>query len=121
MMYIPGQIVEGVITGIQPYGAFVYIDEKTNGLVHISELSDSFVRDIAQYVAIGDRVTLKVIDVDSTGHQLRLSLKAARQQTLRSSFKSSRTAKMPKSILGFTTLAKMLPEWIIKAKEKKHD
>jgi DNA-directed RNA polymerase subunit E'/Rpb7 len=34
-MYIPGQIVEGVITGIQPYGAFVYIDEKTSGLVHI--------------------------------------------------------------------------------------
>jgi predicted RNA-binding protein with RPS1 domain len=120
-MYIPGQIVEGVITGIQPYGAFVYIDEKTSGLVHISELSDSFVRDIAQYVQIGEKVTLKIIDVDSTGHQLRLSLKAARQQTLRSASKGNRTAKIPKGNLGFTTLAKLLPQWIAQAKEKKHD
>lgn len=121
-MILPGQIVEGVITGIQPYGAFVYIDENTSGLIHISELSDSFVRDIHQYVQVGDRVRLKVIDVDQDHHQLRLSLKAARQQSLRRQKKQDRMVKLPKSTLGFSSLAKKMPEWINQAKkENQHD
>ena len=56
MMYKVGQVIEGYISGIQPYGAFVYIDEQTSGLIHISELSDGFVHDISQYVQIGDKV-----------------------------------------------------------------
>ena len=39
MQYRIGQIVEGTITGIQPYGAFVSLDEETSGLIHISEIS----------------------------------------------------------------------------------
>ena len=42
--YKIGQIIEGVITGVKPYGAFVKVDEQTTGLIHISEISDDFVR-----------------------------------------------------------------------------
>ena len=74
--YTVGQVIEGQITGIQPYGAFVYIDDKTTGLIHISELSDGFVKDIEGFVKVGDKVRLKILDFDRKSHQLRLSLKA---------------------------------------------
>ena len=59
MVYHVGQIVEGQITGIKPYGAFVSIDANTSGLIHISELSDGFVRDVELFVKLGEKVKLK--------------------------------------------------------------
>ena len=54
MIYKPGQIVEGKITGIQPYGAFVALEHHVSGLIHISEISDGFVKDISKFVTVGD-------------------------------------------------------------------
>jgi len=112
MKYIPGDIVEGVITGIKPYGAFVMIDENTTGLIHISEISSGFVKDVNQYVKNDDVVRLKVIDIDqNTGH-LRLSLKAL-QKTRRNRLGQQRpNVELPESKLGFSTLAKVLNQWI---------
>ena len=64
MVYHVGQIVEGQITGIKPYGAFVSIDANTSGLIHISELSDGFVRDVELFVKLGEKVKLKVLEID---------------------------------------------------------
>ena len=44
MKYQSGQVVQGIVTGIKPYGAFVKIDDNTDGLIHISEISDNYVR-----------------------------------------------------------------------------
>ncbi len=71
-----GQIIQGTVTGIQPYGAFVLIDDQTSGLIHISEISDGYVKDVKNFVNIKDTVTVKVIDVDETCKYARLSLKA---------------------------------------------
>lgn len=76
MQYRIGQIVEGTITGIQPYGAFVSLDEETSGLIHISEISEGFVKDVNHFVHVHDRVKVKIIDFDKSTHQARLSLKA---------------------------------------------
>ena len=43
MKYQSGQVVQGIVTGIKPYGAFVKIDDNTDGLIHISEISDNYV------------------------------------------------------------------------------
>ncbi len=59
MNYRVGQIIEAQITGIKPYGAFVSVDENISGLIHISELSDGFVRDVESFVKIGETVKLK--------------------------------------------------------------
>ena len=64
MRYMVGEIVEGVITGIKPYGAFVYLDSQHNGLIHISEISERFVRDVHTYVKINQRVRVKILDVE---------------------------------------------------------
>ncbi len=60
-----GQILDGKVTGIQPYGAFVALDEETQGLVHISEITHGFVKDVHEHLAIGDEVKVKVLSVDA--------------------------------------------------------
>ncbi len=70
-----GQIVTGVISGIAPYGAFVKIDDDIVGLIHISEISDKFVRNITDYVRVGEKINVQVLDVDYNLKQARLSIK----------------------------------------------
>ena len=69
-----GDIVYGKITNIIGYGAFVTVDDY-DGLIHISEFSDYFVRDISDYVKIGQEIKLKVIDVDEENKRVKLSYK----------------------------------------------
>ena len=56
--YRKGKIVEGIVTGIEPYGVFIALEEYYTGLIHISEISHGFVRDINEFVSLGD--TIKV-------------------------------------------------------------
>ena len=68
--------VEGAITGITNFGAFVKIDDKTTGLVHISEIADTFVKDINSLYKVGDVVKVKILKIDDKG-KLVLSIKKA--------------------------------------------
>ena len=111
MKYKTGMIVEGVITGIQAYGAFVKLDDNTTGLIHISELSDNFVRAIEQYVCVNQRVIVKVIDVDKYSGQLRLSFKAI-HQNLRKETIRKKIQNLPDDNIGFESIREMLPKWI---------
>ena len=121
MHYQVGQIVEGVITGIQPYGAFVALDNKTTGLIHISEISDGFVKDVARYVKVNDRIKVKIIDFDEKNNQERLSLKAVYPNKFRRDRKNSRYGSLPAMKLGFLTIEKNMDKWIREAKEKHYD
>lgn len=69
-----GAIVEGKVTGITKFGAFVEIEKGVNGLVHISEISDSYVTDVANFLEKGDEVKAKVLAADNG--KISLSLKA---------------------------------------------
>ncbi len=112
MHYLVGQVIEGVVTGIQPYGAFVYLDSETKGLIHISEISQGYVKDIAQFLHVGDKVKVKVIDVDVVAHQCKLSLKALQNNMVRQRQKMHRSHKAFKGQIGFQTLQDHLDEWI---------
>lgn len=70
-----GIIVEGTITNITNFGAFVEVEGKT-GLVHISEVADTFVKDIREFLKEQDKVKVKVISVDDNG-KISLSIKQA--------------------------------------------
>jgi general stress protein 13 len=121
MMYRVGQVVEGQITGIKPYGAFVSIDANTSGLIHISELSEGFVKDVEMFVKIGDKLKLKILEIDPNNHQLRLSLKALNVNSRKSRPRLKPVIKLREKI-GFATLKAQLNEWIKDAKkEKNHD
>jgi len=120
-MHKVGQVVVGRVSGIQPYGAFVEIDEQTTGLIHISEMSDYFVKDISLYVQVGDQVYLKVLEASEDGRQLKLSLKAVYQRPLRRFRARDLSQRLPQSTIGFKSLAQKLPEWIKDWKGKHHD
>lgn len=70
-----GSILEGTVVNITNFGAFVEVEGKT-GLVHISEVSDTFVKDIRQHLKENDKVKVKVISVDDNG-KISLSIKQA--------------------------------------------
>ena len=71
-----GSVVEGRVTGISKFGAFVELPDGRVGLVHISEVADTFVRDISDHLSEQDKVRVKVIDMTETG-KVGLSIKQA--------------------------------------------
>ena len=109
--YKPGMTVYGMITGIRPYGAFVIFDGGIKGLIHISELSERFVRNVGSLVSVGDYLLVKVIDVDVPNRQLRLSLKAVDQSTRKARRKAKFTG-LPPNEIGFKSIEEHLDEWI---------
>lgn len=74
---VVGSILEGKIVKIKPFGAIVSIADGAQGLVHISQISDKFVQDINDVVAVGDAVRVKVLSKDEENGKITLSIKAA--------------------------------------------
>jgi len=70
-----GQILEGTISGLAPFGAFVDIGVGRDGLVHISELSNTHVARVEDVVKVGDKVQVRVLDVDPQSKRISLSLR----------------------------------------------
>ena len=70
-----GQILTGTVRNIVDFGAFVDVGVKHDGLVHISEMSDSFVKNPSDIVSVGDIVKVKVIDIDKERQKVKLSMK----------------------------------------------
>lgn len=78
MTLMAGNILEGTVVNITNFGAFVEIEGKT-GLVHISEVADSFVKDIRQHLHEQDKVKVKIISIDENG-KMSLSIKQAMEK-----------------------------------------
>jgi small subunit ribosomal protein S1 len=74
----PGQVVEGTISNIVDFGAFVDLDG-IDGLIHISELSWSHVNHPSEILSIGDQVTVKVLDIDRDRQRISLGLKQTQE------------------------------------------
>ncbi|HLS08093.1 S1 domain-containing RNA-binding protein [Lentibacillus sp.] len=74
-----GSKLQGKVTGITNFGAFVEIEEGKTGLVHISEVADNYVKDINDYLSVGDEVTVKVLNVQDDG-KIGLSIKKAKDR-----------------------------------------
>ena len=74
-----GAIVEGKVTGITKFGAFVALPENKSGMVHISEVASSFVNDIKDFLQEGQQVKVKIINIDQQG-RINLSIKKAQPQ-----------------------------------------
>ena len=73
---VPGMTLEGVVSNVAAFGAFVDIGVHQDGLVHVSELSDRFVRDPREVVKVGDIVRVRVLDVDVARKRISLSMRS---------------------------------------------
>lgn len=111
MQYKIGEVIKGRISGVQPYGAFVNLDQENSGLIHISEISNGFVKDVHSIFHVGEEIEAKIIDFDD--HHYKLSIKSLRQTSTRSRQRTYKKEKLPPMILGFKTLADQLDQWIV--------
>ena len=103
--YRTGSIVKCQVTGIEKYGAFVNIDGIYSGLIHISEISNGFVKDINDFLQIGEIIYTQILDVDEENNRLKLSIKNI-------NYKSNTKSKVQESRLGFLPLKNHLNTWI---------
>ncbi len=114
--YEAGTVVQGKVTGIKPFGAFVALDDETQGLVHISEVAHSYVKDIHQHLAIGDEVNVKILKVEDG--KISLSIRATKPAPERTE-RRQRFPRQPKaSKQGFNTLEDKLKEWLKESNDR---
>ena len=93
-MYKIGDTIKGKITGIQKYGIFVAVDNEYTGLIHISEISNAFVKNIEDYISPDELIEARIIEIDEENKHLKLSIK---------NFNAKR---------GFKTLKENLKPWM---------
>jgi len=118
MKYKIGMIFNGTITGLQPYGAFVSLDEHTQGLIHVSEVQAGFTKNIHSLLTVGQKVTVQVIDVDEYSQKISLSLRTLENKAPSTNHRRKRYFTNKNKKIGFTSLEKQLPIWIDEAIEK---
>ena len=90
-----GEIVEGKVSNVMPFGAFVSLPDNKTGLVHISEVATSYIKDINEHIKSGDVVKVKVIKIEDDG-KISLSIKKALpQQPKKKEIKRERGSSEP--------------------------
>jgi len=115
--YEIGSVITGKVAGIQPYGAFIALDDNTQGLVHISEIKHGFVKDIHEVLSIGDEVKVKVLSVNEESGKISLSIRATEEapkaaQATSKPRRRQASVKTEEPTEGFNTLKEKLQEWI---------
>ena len=115
-----GNIVKRQITGVTPYGVFVSLEDDYSGLVHISEVSDKFVKDLPMLFNIGDIINVKILEIDEDKREVKLSIKKIDYKVEES------LSRIPETGSGFGLLEKNLGKWTASklkeiTKNKKND
>lgn len=122
--YQVGDLLIGTVTSVRPYAIFMDFDEETCGLLHISEISDAFVRDIERFAYEGDQIKVKVISVDPLNGFLRVSLKKVPEKERFSTHRNTYRKRIETTNEDFKPLQDNLDEWIkytLKKKEENND
>lgn len=107
MSIVVGSILTGAVTGITNFGAFIQLKEGVTGLVHISEVADSYVKDIKEHLKEGQEVKVKVLTVEKDG-KIGLSIRQANPKS-QSNNRHSQKRQVP-SISFEDRLAKFLKD-----------
>ena len=100
-------IIRCKVTGVQKYGAFVSADKKHNGLIHISEISYGYVKNIEDYLNVGDSLYAEIIKIDEDNNNLKLSIKDIDYKR-----DGSKLKRMTETKNGFKPLKDNLDRWI---------
>jgi general stress protein 13 len=114
-----GDIVEGKITGIKPFGAFVAIDNQHQGLVHISEVSHEYVKDINDILHVGDTVKVKITKIEEESGKVSLSIRQTQPAPERPKRQGGAPrAKKTDDKAGFNTLEQKLKDWMKESNDR---
>lgn len=102
-------IIKVKITGIQKYGAFASVSDDYSGLIHISEISYGYVKNINDFINIGDNIYAEVVNVDDNNKRIKLSIKDIDYKN-----DGVKLKRMAETKSGFTPLKENLEPWINK-------
>ncbi|WP_125981842.1 CvfD/Ygs/GSP13 family RNA-binding post-transcriptional regulator [Loigolactobacillus iwatensis] len=116
MTYRIGDVVTGYVTGIQPYGAFIALDDEVQGLIHISECQHGYVKDIKSLLEVGDKVQVQVLDIDEFTQKISLSMRSLeKHREFSSKFRRKHYWTNRDDKIGFAPIAANLSGWIADA------
>lgn len=104
-----GEVAVGTVVKVYPTYAIMLFDGGWTGLLHISELSHSFIRSFTSFVTIGTIYSVKVVDVDENSGKVHVSLKQMSASERKHSFSHS---VIPEEEISFDALRDRLPLWI---------
>lgn len=105
MDFTVNSIIKCVVTGIEKYGIFVKADEYS-GLIHISEISEEYVKDINDFVKIDEEIYCKILEINEKTKTLKLSIKDINYNL------KEGNGKFKETIKGFSVLKDELDNWI---------
>ena len=97
-----GDLVVGKVTGFEDYGIFLAFDDQYTGLIHISEISPYFVKDVKNYAQLGEEVSCRVLECDDERKKLKCSI-------IDTDYGKKKDLEIDH---GFTPLKKQLPIWM---------
>ena len=100
-----GSVVKGIVTGIESYGIFVKLNDVYSGLIHISEITERFVKDIKNYADVGETIYVEILSIDENTKKCILSVKGL-------NYRIDENCLVKESVRGFTPLKQHLQEWI---------
>jgi predicted RNA-binding protein with RPS1 domain len=106
--YEKGEVVKCNVTGIEKYGIFVNLDNYYSGLIHISEISDGFVKNIDDYAQVGETINAQIVDIDEGTSHVKLSIKNINYR-IKSSKKETRITEVG---TGFEGLKHNRDMWV---------
>ena len=104
-----GDKLEGKITGLQPYGAFVELEGGLTGLIHISEIKTGYIENIYHTLSVGEAVQVQVLDFDEFSRKASLSMRTLEEEKHRLPKRHRFSSDRRK--YGFAPLARSLPIW----------
>lgn len=99
-------VIKATVTGVQKYGAFVNTEDY-EGLIHISEISYGYVKNVNDYLKVGDNIFVEVVDIDDEDNHLKLSIKDIDYKK-----DGTRLKRMAETKSGFKPLKDNLETWI---------
>ena len=113
-----GDIIIGKVNQVRPYALFLTFENGQNGLLHISELSDNYIRDIEKYGSIGDEIKVKVLSIDEFNGFMRVSYKAIPDNEKYNSHDENNHHFAQFDEADFHDLEEKLPIWIEETLQK---
>ena len=112
MKYEVGELIIGKVESVKPYALFLVFEDGSKGLLHISEISDSYIRDIEKFGTIGDEMRVKILSIDVHNGFMRVSYKQVPQED-RYNTHSNDLRRVPDfGKESFKVLEEHLPGWI---------
>lgn len=116
--YDINQIIEGTIIAIRPFGAIMIFEDGEKGLLHISQIANTFIRNINRYLKIGKTYKVKVIGIEDDGF-LKVSMLQISEEEKNEMKLHNVKEKVDSEYVDFTALKEKMEQWI--EEEKKND